>query len=112
MHFCLTGQYTPQALKSLIENPTVSRHEAVKKTVETAGGKLIAMYGMPAEGPGVMVIFDMPEPGAGAAAVAGVPIAHGVLHNVKLTRLLTMEEVAHVRQIAGKVNAAYKAPGQ
>jgi len=31
MHFSLTGQYTPQALNSIMENPTVSRYEAAKK---------------------------------------------------------------------------------
>ena len=112
MHFCLTGQYTPQSLRVLMANPKANRYEAAKKAIEAAGGKMIAMYGMPAEGPGVLVIFDVPEPGAGAAAIAGVVISTDVLHNVKLTRLLTMEEVAHVRQIASKVNAAYKPPGQ
>lgn len=111
MHFCLTGQYTPQSLKSLMENPTSNRSEAAKKTIESVGGKMIAMYGMPAEGPGVLVIFDVPDPGA-AAAISGVVISASVLHNVKLTRLLTMEEVAHVRQIASKAHAAYKPPGQ
>ena len=111
MHFCLTGQYTPRALKSLMGDSTANRYEAAKKSIEAAGGKMIGMYGMPAEGPGVMVIFDVPDPGA-AAAISGVVIANDVLHNVKLMRLLTMEEVTHVRQIASKVNAAYKPPGQ
>lgn len=69
------------------------------------------MYGMPAEGPGVMVIFDVTDPGA-AAAISGVVIANDVLRNVKFMRLLTREEVTDVRQIACKVNAAYKPPGQ
>ena len=110
MHFCLTGQYTPQSLKNLIDNPTANRYEAAKRTIEAAGGKMIAMYGVPAEGPGVMVIFDVPDPTA-APAITGVVIANGVLHNVKLIRLLTMDEVAQARQIASKVNASYKPPG-
>jgi uncharacterized protein with GYD domain len=110
MHFCLTGQYTPQALKRLMENPASNRYEAAKKTIEAVGGKMIGMYGMPAEGPGVLVIFDVPDPGA-AAAISGVVIANEVLRNVKITRLLTVEEVTHVRQLAGKAHAAYKAPG-
>jgi hypothetical protein len=32
MHFCLTGQYTPQALNSIMDNPTVSRYEAAKNS--------------------------------------------------------------------------------
>ena len=33
MHFCLTGQYTPQALNSMMENPNANRYEAIKKLV-------------------------------------------------------------------------------
>jgi hypothetical protein len=59
MHFCLTGQYTPRAVKNLLENPTQNRAEAAKKLVEAAGGKLVSFYGMPVEGPGVLTIFDV-----------------------------------------------------
>ena len=111
MHFCLTGQYTAQAIKSMIANPTASRADAVKKMVEAAGGKMIAMYGMPAEGPGVLAIVDVPDPAA-AVAMSAVTIAAGALHNVKVLRLLTMEEVTHVREIAAKASAAYAPPGQ
>jgi hypothetical protein len=34
MHFCLTGQYSPQALNSIMDNPTVSRYEAAKQSIE------------------------------------------------------------------------------
>jgi uncharacterized protein with GYD domain len=88
MHFCLTGQYTPQALNHMMDHPTTSRLEAAKKLVEAAGGKLVSMYSTPADGPGVMVIFDVPEPGA-APAICGVVVASGALHHVKLTRLLS-----------------------
>ena len=71
MHFCLTGQYTPQALSNILDNPTTNRQEAAKKSIETAGGKLISFYGTAVEGPGVLVIFDVPDPGA-AAAISGV----------------------------------------
>ena len=111
MHFCLTGQYTPQALNNIMENPTVSRYEAAKKLVEAAGGKLISMYSTPADGPGVLVIFDVPDPNE-AAAMTGVVVASGALHHVKLTRLLTQDEVIHVRQKASKLRGAYKPPGK
>jgi uncharacterized protein with GYD domain len=111
MHFCLTGQYTPQALNSMMENPTASRYEAAKKLIEAAGGKLISMYSTPADGPGVMAIFDVPEPSS-AAAISGVVVASGTLHHVKLTRLLTQDEVIHVRQKASQLRGAYKAPGK
>ena len=111
MHFCLTGQYTPQALNSMMDNPTTSRYEAAKKLIEAAGGKLISMYSTPTDGPSVMAIFDVPDGGA-AAAISGVVVASGALHNVKLTRLLTQDEVMHVRQKASKLRGAYKAPGK
>ena len=111
MHFCLTGQYTPQALNSIMDNPTASRFEAAKKLMEAAGGKLISMYSTPADGPGVLAIFDVPDPGA-AAAISGVVVASGALHNVKLTRLLTQDEVIHVRQKASQLRGAYKPPGK
>jgi uncharacterized protein with GYD domain len=111
MHFCLTGQYTPQALNSIMDNPTVSRYEAAKKLIEAAGGKLISMYSTPADGPGVLVIIDVPDPNS-APAITGVVVASGSLHNVKLTRLMTQDEVMHVRQKASQLRGAYKAPGK
>jgi uncharacterized protein with GYD domain len=111
MLFCFTGQYTPQALKAMMENPSSSRYEAAKKVIEAAGGKLISMYSFAAEGPSVMVILDVPDPAA-AAAITGVTVESGALHHVKLIRLMTQEEVTHVRQTASKLRAAYHPPGK
>ena len=30
MHFCITGQYTPQAVNSMMENPSTNRSEVAK----------------------------------------------------------------------------------
>jgi uncharacterized protein with GYD domain len=111
MHFCLTGQYTPQALNAILENPTTNRQEAARKVIEAEGGKLVSMYSTPADGPGVLVIFDVPDPSS-AAAIAGIVVAAGALCNVQLKRLLTQEEVTKVRQKASKLRAAYAAPGK
>jgi len=111
MHFCLTGQYTPQALNSMMDNPTTNRYEAAKTLIEAAGGKLISMYSVPADGPGVLTIFDVPDPSS-APAICGVVVAAGVLHHVKLTRLLTQDEVMNVRQKASKLRGVYKPPGK
>ena len=110
MHFCLTGQYTPRALNSILENPTQNRAEAVRKVVEAAGGKLISFYGTPVEGPGVLTIFDVPDPAA-APAILGIAVAAGTLQNVKLTRLLTQDEIMQVRQQAIKLRGSYSPPG-
>ena len=71
---------------------------------------MISMYSTPAEGPGVLTIFDVPDPGA-APAICGIVVASGTLQNVKLTRLMTQDEVMKVRQTAAKLRAAYTPPG-
>ena len=71
MLFCLTAEYTPQALNAMRENPNTDRRAAVEQLLEAAGGKLVAMYGRASNGPGAMVIFDVPDP-AMAPAMCGV----------------------------------------
>jgi len=110
MHFCMTGQYTPKALNGIMENPNASRYEAAKKLIEAAGGKLISMYSTAADGPGFIVIFDVPDPNS-APAISGTVIASGAVHNAHLTRLWTPDEITQVRQKAAKLRNAYTPPG-
>jgi uncharacterized protein with GYD domain len=110
MHFCLTAQYTPQALNSIMDNPTTNRYEAAKNLIEAAGGKLISMYSTAADGPGVLVIVDV-DPSA-APAISGVLVASGAVHNVTLTRLWTQDEIKQVRQKASELRGVYKPPGK
>src|SRR5579864_6702340 len=102
MHFCLTGQYTPRALNSILENPDTNRQEAARKLIEAAGGKLVSMYSFASEGPSVLVIFDVPDPNS-APAISGLTVSAGTLQNVKLTRLFTQDEIKSVRQNATKL---------
>jgi len=111
MHFCITGQYTPQALQGMMEDPTTNRSEVARKLVEAAGGKMVCFFSVPADGPGVLTIFDVPEPDA-AAAISGIVVATHTLHNVQLKRLLTQDEVVGVRKKAGQLRGAYKPPGK
>ena len=110
MHFCLTGQYTPSAINKILENPKTNRYEAAKKLIESAGGKLLSMYSTAADGPGVLVIFDVPDPNA-APAISGTVIASGAIHNVSLTRLWTQDEIMQVRQKAVQLRGSYTPPG-
>ena len=109
MHFCLTAQYTPQALNAILDDPNTNRYEAVKKLVEAGGGKLISLYSTAAEGPGVLLIFDVPDPEV-APSLAGLAVAAGTIVNAKLTRLMTQEEVGKVRQKARELRGSYKPP--
>ena len=110
MHFCMTAQYTPQALNKIMENPKTNRHEVAKKLIEAAGGKLLSMYITAADGPGVLVIFDVPDPNA-APAISGTVVASGAIHNVHLTRLWTQDEIMLVRQKAVQLRGSYTPPG-
>ncbi|MCP1849284.1 MULTISPECIES: GYD domain-containing protein [Bradyrhizobium] len=110
MHFCFSGEYTPRSLNNIMENPTTNRYEAAKKLIEAAGGKLISMYSTATDGPGVMVIFDVPDPSF-APAVSGVVVAAGAMQNVRLVRLFTQDEIKVVRQHATNLKAAYTPPG-
>ena len=111
MLFSFTGQYTAQALNAMAENPNTDRHTAVAHLIEAAGGKLVAMYGTSVNGPGVLVIFDVPDPDM-SVAISGVAVSSGAVHHAHLVRLFTMDEVKSIRQKRGKLSGAYKAPGQ
>jgi uncharacterized protein with GYD domain len=111
MLFCLTADYTPQALNAMRENPNTNRREAASQLVEAAGGRLIDMYGVIGNGPGAMVIFDVPDP-AMAPAICGVAVSSGSVQNVQMKRLFTMDEIKGIRQNAAKIRGAYKPPGQ
>jgi len=110
MLFCMKAQYTPQALNKIMENPKTNRHEAAKKLIEAAGGKLLSMYSTATDGPGVLVIFDVPDPNA-APAISGTVVASGAIHNVHLTRLWTQDEIMQVRQKAVQLRGSYTPPG-
>ncbi|MGC2331920.1 MAG: GYD domain-containing protein [Candidatus Acidiferrales bacterium] len=110
MLFCLTANYTPKALEAMGKNPNSNRREAVEKLVTTAGGKIVAMYGTIAEGPGAMVICDI-DPAA-APAVVGVAASSDGLQNVKVQRLFTGEEVMAIRKTRAQLQGAFRAPGQ
>ena len=109
MLFCISGEYTAEALTKLGRNPT-NRQEALSNLCEAAGAKVVAMYGTLANGPGAMAIIDA-EPLAGPAIV-GVIVASGALQNTQMKRLFTMDEVQQIRQKRSEITDSYKAPGQ
>jgi uncharacterized protein with GYD domain len=111
MLFSLTAEYTPQALNAMRENPNTNRRAAIEGVLTAAGGKIVAMYGRASNGPGVLLIFDVPDP-AMAPAMCGVAVSAGAIQNVELTRLFTMEEIADIRQKARQLHGVYKPPGQ
>ena len=111
MLFCVTANYTPKALDAMGKNLNTNRREAVEKLVNAAGGKLVAMYGTIAEGPGAMVIFEAADP-AVAPAVAAVAASSDGVTNVRLQRLLSGDEVRAARQKRVELQKSYRPPGQ
>jgi len=109
MLFCITANYTSQAVTALMENPS-NRQQAIEQLIAAAGGKLVSFYGTVAEGPGVLAIIDV-DP-AVAPSILGVVTSAGTIHNVRMQRLLSQDEIAGVRQKGRELRAAYKAPGQ
>ena len=110
MLYCITANYTPKAMEAMAKNPNTNRRDAVEKLVTAAGGKLVAMYGTIADGPGAMAIIDV-DPGFGAAIAAVVASSDGV-QNVKAQRVFSMDEVMAIRQKRIKLQASYTPPGQ
>jgi hypothetical protein len=52
------AEYSPSALKAMREDPKTDRQAAAAKIAEAAGGKLVAIYGISHNGPGVITIVD------------------------------------------------------
>ena len=108
MLFCFMANYTPQSVNALMEH-TESRQPVVQRLVEAAGGKLVSMYSTAMEGPGVMVIIDVPDPSV-APAITGVAVASGAVKDVKFFRLLSQDEVVAVRKKAAELRKVYAPP--
>jgi hypothetical protein len=68
------------------------------------------MYATMADGPGAIAIFDA-EPAVAPAVGAVVASSDGV-HNFKMQRLFTMEEVTSIRQKRIQLQSSYKSPSQ
>jgi uncharacterized protein with GYD domain len=110
MLYCISANYTPKAMEAMAKNPNVNRQDEVEKLVKAAGGKVVAMYGTIADGPGAMVIIDV-DPGMGAAIAAVVGSSDG-LHNLKAQRIFSMDEVKAIRQKRIQLQASFRPPGQ
>jgi uncharacterized protein with GYD domain len=110
MLFCINAEYTAAALTALRSNPSVNRREAAAQLIEAAGGRIIDMYGTVANGPGALLIFDVPDP-QNATAICGIIKSSGSVENIHLHRLYTMDEIIQVRTKAAAIAGSYKPAG-
>ena len=108
MHFCITAGYTPKAMAAMAKNPNTNRRAEFEKLLTAAGAKLVGMYATMADGPGALAIFDA-DPAVAASVGAVVASSDGV-HNFKMTRLFTMEEVIAIRKKRIELQGSYSPP--
>jgi hypothetical protein len=109
MLFCISADYTSQALVAMRENPT-NRGEVMAKLCEAAGGKCLHFWGTIGNGPGGMAVIDVDA--NVAPTICGLIASSGSVHNVQMKRLFTMDEIAGFRQRAKQLSSAYRPAGQ
>ena len=106
--FISQGRYSREAIKGMVAKPE-DRAELVAKVVEAAGGKLLAYYVTLGEYDW-MTIGEFPDH-QGVSAVMLAAAAGGGITDMKTTTAMTTAEAKQVFAAAGKVAAAYRAPG-
>ncbi len=99
--------YSPEAIKSLVANPS-DRRAAATKLIEGLGGKLHHLFFAFGEYD-VVCLIEGPDDkmmAAGALAVA----AAGTVRGSATTKLMTVEEATAAMEMAGKAIGSYKPP--
>jgi uncharacterized protein with GYD domain len=100
----ITASYTIDGLRGLLTDGGSGRVDASRKTIDSLGGHLEAMYFGFGEHD-VYILCDLPDNKAAAAASLMVGASGGV--NTKTVVLLTPEEIDH----ATRETVEYRAPG-
>jgi len=103
--FMLQGSYSVEGHKGLLKEGGSARREAVKKLLESVGGRLESMH-FALGSDDFVILADLPD-NVAASAGALTAAASGALHSVRTTVLLTPEEVDQV----AKKTVTYRAPG-
>jgi uncharacterized protein with GYD domain len=108
MLYITQGSYSQSAIKGLMDNPQ-DRRAAVRKLVQAAGGKVVALYMTTGEYD-FLLINDFKD-GDTAVALGMVAAASGSVTNLKTTRAWTTADFKGVAEKAAKVAGKYSAPG-
>jgi uncharacterized protein with GYD domain len=103
--YLMEVSYTAEGAKGLLKDGGTKRRAAAKALVESVGGTLETMY-YAFGSTDVVVISDMPDATAAAAASIALAASGGV--TTRSTMLLTPEEI----DTAVKKSTSYTAPGR
>ena len=106
-HYLVQGTFTPEAWSSLVRAPE-DRADAVRKTVEQLGGRLIRYFYAFGDAD-TAVTLEVPDQ-VTAAAVSLAFTASGAFRALKTTPLLTVQEGMEAMRKAGQVGTAYRSP--
>jgi len=105
-HYLLTGTYTADGAKALLSEGGTSRKAQATALVKSLGGTVECFY-FAYGSDDVVAVIDMPD-GASATA-ASLTVSSSGRVNVRLTPLITPEEVDAASQKSK--GATYRAPG-
>jgi uncharacterized protein with GYD domain len=101
--------HTVEGLKGLIKEGGTKRRKAVKRLIEDLGGTLEAYYYAFGE-TDLYIVADMPD---NVSTTAGSLISNVAgASKVKVTVLITPEEVDQATDLAKEKMAAYRPPGK
>ena len=105
--YIVTGCYTQQAAKGMIENPS-DREAAAAAIIKAAGGTQKAFYITTGE-TDWMSISEFAD-GVDMLPVGLVTAASGAVSNVKTIRAYSPAEFTNAQEKAAKIASAYKPP--
>jgi len=104
--YLVQSNYTPEAFKGLLANPT-DRLAALKPIYEAAGGKLLHLWFSGSE----VVTVAEGSATAGASIVVAV-MASGAVSEIKIKELVSPEQMVEAAKAAGAIAAKYRPPGK
>jgi len=107
--YLIQSSYTQEGLEGLLAEGGSSRREAVEKALASIGGTLEACYYAFGD-TDVFIITDLPD-NVMATAASLIGNAAGT-SKIKITVLITPEEVDKATEVAKEMSAAYRPPGQ
>jgi len=106
--YMFMGKYTPAAVKAIAEGDD-DREEAVRKTCEAAGGKMIGFYGLIGQEYHVALIADMPGVSEYIGTVL-VATMGGAIESFKTIPMYSNAEMHKARDVYKQVKGAYAPP--
>ncbi len=102
--FLVQGRYTAAGLNGLLKEKASGRKAAVQAAVKSVKGKMDCLY-FGSAGTDVVMIIDVPD--SAAAAALSVTVGASGSIDLKVTPLLTVDELDSALAVATK----YRAPG-